>query len=110
MGYNASGSGLVILKNEVPDDVLALLSSAEFLVEDTQNGGLWLTFEYDKYREDDLVVALKKLAPYVDDGEIDFHGDDNSQWKFEFENGRVYYCEGHIEYYRSEWDLYAEEE
>ena len=97
MGYDASGSGQVILRKKVPDEVLALLSSAEFLVEDAPDGGLWLTFDYASYN-DQIEDAMKALAPYVKSGEVQFTGEDAEHWRFFFHNGKVDNQDGTIKY------------
>ena len=100
MGYYANGGGDVTLQSEVPENVLELLSCAGFAVDKASDSGLWLTFEYNKFHEDDTEQALKRLAPYVKDGNVDFSGDDDEHWRYEFEDGKVYYAQGAIEYVR----------
>ena len=107
MGYGAYGGGQVTLRTDelgakvvVPDKVLAQLTLAEFLVEDSPDGGLWLTFEFGTYN-DQIEPAIIALAPYVKAGNVVFHGEDNEHWRFEFENGKLWYANGQIEYKRS---------
>lgn len=99
MGYNAYGSGHVILRKEVPDNVLALLDNrgANFLVEDAPDGGLWLTYEFSSYN-DQIEKSLNALAPYVKSGDVKFTGEDDEHWRFYFENGKVVEQNGEIEY------------
>lgn len=100
MGYNASGDGSVVLKKEVPEEILELLNSSDvgFETEDSPDGGLWLTFYYDKYHEDDVIHALNKLAPYTESGDIEFTGEDDTHWQFHFENGKVEERDGEVVY------------
>ena len=99
MSYNASGSGQIILKKEVPDEVLALLDErgAGFLVEDAPDGGLWLTYQYNSYN-DQIEDGFKALAPYVKSGNVEFTGEDGEHWRFHFENGKVEEQNGEIVY------------
>lgn len=101
MGYCATGSGCLKLKSEVPEDVLALLSweNAGFSeVADSPDGGLWLTHEYEKYHNDDVVYAMNKIAPYVEYGDVEFSGEDDCHWRFHFEDGSVKEQDGEIVY------------
>lgn len=100
MGYNASGSGSVVLKKEVPEEILELLNSSDvgFETEDSPDGGLWLTFYYDRYHEDDVIHALNKLAPYTKSGDIEFTGDDDMHWQFHFYNGKMEERNGEVIY------------
>ena len=112
MSYYANGDGCVDTKTYVPEKVIDILEKVGFDTEEAFDGGLWLTFAYDNYYEDNVIKALKKLAPYVASGEIAFHGEDDSYWKFVFEDGKVFYYNGEMEitYTKSDWDLYKEEE
>ena len=101
MGYYASGSGVLKLKSEVPEDVLALLSweNAGFSeVADSPDGGLWLTFEYSKFHDDDMVHAMNKIAQYVESGDVEFCGEDDSHWRYHFHNGKMEEQGGEIVY------------
>lgn len=101
MGYYASGSGVLKLKSEVPEDVLVLLSweNAGFSeVADSPDGGLWLTFEYSKFHDDDMVHAMNKIAQYVESGDVEFCGEDGSHWRYHFRNGKMEEQGGEIVY------------
>ena len=101
MGYYAHGSGVLKLKSEVPEDVLALLSweNAGFSeVADSPDGGLWLTFEHSKFHDDDMVHAMNKIAQYVESGDVEFCGEDDCHWRFHFCNGKVEEQNGEVEY------------
>ena len=101
MGYYAHGSGVLKLKSEVPEDVLALLSweNAGFSeVADSPDGGLWLTFEHSKFHDDDMVHAMNKIAPYVESGDVEFCGEDDSHWRYHFHDGKMEEQGGEIVY------------
>lgn len=101
MGYYASGSGVLKLKSEVPEDVLALLSweNAGFSeVADSPDGGLWLTFEYSRFHDDDMVHAMNKIAQYVESGDVEFCGEDDSHWRYHFRNGKMEEQSGEVVY------------
>lgn len=99
MSYMAYGGGQVVMKKEVPDNVLALLDNrgAGFLVEDAPDGGLWFTFEFGSYN-DQIDNGFKALAPYVEFGNVEFTGEDSEHWRFHFENGEVEEQSGEITY------------
>lgn len=99
MGYFVNGGGMVISNKEVPEEVLALLVSAEFFVEDSPDGGIWLTFE-DRNFNDQVEESLKALAPYVRIGNVEFTGEDGEHFRYEFDEGKLWYCDGEIVYKR----------
>ncbi len=51
-----------------------------------------------RYYEDEVKDFLAELEPYLNSGEINYSGEDNAFWRFEFRNGEWYYDLGHIEY------------
>ena len=100
MGYYASGNGQVILKDgmKVPAEIIAELGREFSEVADAPDGGLWLTFEYNRYHDDDMTEGLQKLAPFVKSGNVEFIGDDDNRWRFHFWNGNMRYQEGRTVY------------
>lgn len=100
MGYYANGGGTLKLKKDmkVPASILADLGREFSEVADSPDDGLWLTFEYDKYHEDDVTNALRNLAPFVESGNVEFSGDDDEHWRFHFWNGTMRYQYGRLVY------------
>lgn len=94
MGYYANGGGQVWLKDKVPEDVLGMLGKDFSEVADSPDGGLWMTFEYDKYYDDEITESMNKLAPYVKSGNVEFTGEDDCVWRFHFYDGKVRYEAG----------------
>lgn len=99
MSYFANGDGKIIPKEEIPDEILLRLSNAEFLVDDAPDGGIWLTFDNMNYN-DQVEESMKAVAPYVGNGNVEFTGEDGEHWRYEFENGKVFYADGKIVYER----------
>jgi len=100
MGYYANGGGTLKLKKDmtVPASILADLGREFSEVADAPDGGLWLTFEYDKYHDDDVTDALQSLAPFVESGNVDFAGDDDCHWRFRFFDGKMRMQYGRLVY------------
>lgn len=100
MGY-CNANGHVSLKEKVPMSVIDTLINAEFLVEDASDGGLWLTMDEISYEDERIENALKALKEYVEVGDVEFFGiDDCEHWRYEFDNGNLYYAEGEIVFKR----------
>lgn len=91
MGYYANGGGQVVLKDKVPQDVIEILEKDFTEVADSPDGGLWMTFEFDKYYDDEITESMNKLAPYVESGNVEFTGEDDCVWRFHFYDGKVRY-------------------
>ena len=51
-----------------------------------------------KYRDDQIKEFLEILKPYTSAGEIDFVGEDNTLWRYWFEDGVWYEEDGYIRY------------
>lgn len=98
MGYYASYNGYIRFKN-IPDkeimdclyNTLDCYSDKKDLLEVTVDGN-------DKYHEDEIYEVLNKIKPFVKEGELEYHGEDDYHWRFIFkdndwveENGEVYY-------------------
>ncbi len=92
MGYLANGSGsFQIRKNAKIAELEAILDEEDVkncfnefcdvvLVEDV---GFVEVSCYDKYYEDEVLDALYKLAPFVENGsEMRFRGEDDEHWRF----------------------------
>lgn len=99
MSYTAFGGGQLVLIKDIPIKVLTPLDyqHAGFDIELSPDGGLWLTFESNNYN-DQIEPALNALAPYIKSGDINFSGEDNSNWRFHFKDGTVEEQSGEIIY------------
>ena len=97
MSYYASGCGEVILKSEVPEDILALLKESAFMVYPlAHSNGLGIEFDYGKYYDDEANDCMNAIAPYVARGDVEFTGEDG-QFRFHFDDGTV--IEENAEYF-----------
>ena len=100
MGYYATGNGKLILKHgmKIPAEIIAELGREFDKVADAPDGGLWLIHEYGNYHDDDVTEALKKIAPFVAKGNVEFSGDDDIHWRFHFFDGKMRYQDGRLVY------------
>ncbi len=111
MGYYASGSGVVTLKEGVKaEDILSKLKSLDLLSDwdgDIDAGmkfdgketiDFWET--NDHWHEEDTDKVLSFFVPYIESGSANYNGDENCHWRYTFdpetqkwneENGRVDY-------------------
>ena len=107
MGYNAHGSGELLLKRKIPDDIIESFIAFDEAqqyerVEKTGKKIRCLLMEHydDRYWGTDIYKDLEKVEPFVESGSIDFHGEDDCVWRFRFDpvkgeftedNGRISY-------------------
>ena len=88
MGYYANGAGRIILKEKLPAEIEASLDDAfEGVDYDRMNDLVIDVWRDDKYYEDDVTLALNRIAKYTESGEIIFNGEDGSNWRFLFRDG-----------------------
>lgn len=81
MGYYATGDGYLKLKSPLPDDVNYDIFEYHYCTDKD----LSVSF-YDKYYENDVYDFCDEIAPYVEEGAINFVGEDNANWRFVFRN------------------------
>ena len=98
MSYYANGGGVLCLKTTIPDEIGKKLSDIFQDVGDSPDGGLWLTFEFNKYDDDTMRDAMEMVAPYAKSGSVEFCGEDGERWRFYFYDGKVRYENGRTVY------------
>ena len=86
MGYYANGSGNVELRDsEFKEIVKNVLSDTfETFTSGSPNDLTVSVFIDDKYYKDSVLETLEKIAPYISEGEIEYHGEDEAAWRFVF--------------------------
>lgn len=103
MGYSASGSGELILKEnaKISPEQRSKLEEAFSEVDETEEGGkyiLSLCHEYTRYSEDIVLEALDAVKGNIVNGEVQFSGDDDAYWRFIFREGRWVEQDGKVVY------------
>lgn len=98
MGYYASWIGSIKMK-EAPEK--STISDLKYIFDDVYYDSKKKVIElsgHDKYREEDVCVALNLIREITESGEIDYTGEDDSHWRIYFkdgewedESGAVYY-------------------
>lgn len=116
MGYYANGSGFVVtrplslkektklLKEIQATDMKHFESDAFSVVSLSlkgKEGKEVMTIDIDhsdNYHEENVYDFLRKIAPYVETGKIEFDGEAHDNWRFHFRNGKWYEDNGIIIY------------
>ena len=116
MGYYANGSGLVVTRPLSVNEKAKLLKkiqatgignfesdafSVVFLSLEGKEGKEVITIDIehsDNYHEENTYDFLRKIAPYVETGEIEFTGEEHDNWRFHFRNGKWYEDNGIVTY------------
>ena len=90
MGYCATGSGYINLKEKADrDEVNRILLDSTLDYSMSKNSPYIDIYQYDKYCEDCIQDALKEIVPYVEDIQIDFCGEDGCLWCIYMKDGEV---------------------
>ena len=101
MGYYASYEGHMRFNKTPDDNVLNILTDC-FGNHDYDADGLGISvYGDDKYYEDYILEKLHQLEPMLASGEIAYHGEDDTYWRFILKNGAWKEESGTI-YYASE--------
>jgi hypothetical protein len=92
MGYYATGGGLITFKKDADRKAVKKIIKencpCEYDILDSQDDFSVSVCQYDKYYEDDYYDFLKEIAPFTEDGNVEFIGEDSQIWRFFFSNGR----------------------
>lgn len=94
MSYYANGSGTITFKpgtdedkiNEIFDRYYDYQFDGSEVWFDKSVDRLVLDFNHhENYHEEDVNDLLRDLTPFVEGGELNFIGEDNSMWRFRFD-------------------------
>lgn len=98
MGYYASYSGSLKLKENIDqDDKNELYDAFEDLEYDEKTKLLCIS-GHSKYYEDEIETALNYIKNNVEEGSIEFTGEDDCHWRFIFKNGSFTEESGYLMY------------
>ena len=90
MGYYASWGGTLVLRPNTPDNVIKTLYNSFGVKVDENN--YEVDFDgYDKYYEDEWVGKnglLSLVNNYTEECYIEFHGEDNETWCFQYDKDK----------------------
>lgn len=108
MGYYASGAGEFTFDLSKVDvkQIEELLEKSEcgcYFEPYDENSGyedgmVYVCFPYNSYREDLWYDFLESLNGLLEDGQIEFDGDENCNWRFHYRNDKWYEDDGYIAY------------
>lgn len=102
MSWYANGYGSFVPKNGgLPDNIrheLDEMSEFEISTYDHHGDGHWYLSYDGNFHEDYVEEYLNKLAPYVESGEIEMSGEEETHWKYVFKDGGWAEVAGHIMY------------
>ena len=103
MSWYADGYGSFVPKNGgIPENVLQELnemSEFDMSTYNSRDGKAEWYLSYDgNFHEDEALEYLRKLAPYVESGEIEMSGEEETHWKYVFKDGKWVEINGHIVY------------
>ena len=101
MGYYANYEGHMRFKEKLSNEDLRnicdFFNEYEF---DPDNLGISV-WGYEKYYDDAVIEDLNKMKPYISEGSIEYHGDDDTYWRFIL-NDNEWIQEQGLVYYESE--------
>lgn len=99
-----TGSGCVTLKKDakIPERLLSLLAIDFSSVEDSPDCGLWLEHKGKEYYAEEINEDMKRLAHYVQSGNVTFWNDAGIRWRFHFNHGNVERQTGRVVYEASD--------
>ena len=88
MGYVAYGSGSVTLKDEVDMETVLNILNKEDNFGNSDESGMEGVIEvrYDgNWHEEEVREVLTEIIPYITEGCIDYEGDENCYWRYQFD-------------------------
>ena len=106
MGFYATFDAMITVSHSVDKDaIIQKIQDAFETHEVVVSGGtensydLWFG-EYSNYRDDAIYAFLAEIEPYTISGEIEYTGDDNSNWRHVFDSASHEWIEqdGYVAY------------
>jgi hypothetical protein len=92
-------------------DTKAVFAELGFEVRDDENGDLLISCYDNKTGQEDVFFAA--AAPFIEDGDYEWTGEDGTFWLWKFEDGRMFVQQGNRSYGEREEilvaDLHAEQ-
>jgi len=92
-------------------DTKAVFAELGFEVRDDENGDLLISCYDNKTGQEDVFIAA--AAPFIEDGDYEWTGEDGIFWLWKFEDGRMFVQQGNRSYGEREEilvaDLHAEQ-
>ena len=99
MGYIVNAFGYIVMKNK--EDVPAVENIMADSLDFDLNSSNIMTIEvsyYGRYDDNAFSEIIASASPFVKEGKIEFSGEDNEYWKYEFINGEWEEDSGEIIY------------
>ena len=98
MGYSASWDGHIKFKKDITNNII---EECEYVFTELHHDPVNKTLEFygnGKYHDDEVYSFLNRITNITESGEIKFHGEDDTHWRFIFkdnewkeESGKVCY-------------------
>ena len=101
MGYSASWGGYIRFKEE-PSNEIEKKIDKELNVYYKENNTINVGND-GKYHDDEVFSLLNEIKDLVEDGMIEYNGEDHANWRIYFKNGNWLEETGYV-YYESEID------
>ena len=108
MGYQARGGGEIYFDKEkvTPEQIKAILDQNDcgcyidkIDYEDESENEFYVEFDWSHHYRDDLWYDfLELMNGLLECGNIEFIGEDDSLWRFNYRNGKWYEDNGRVEY------------
>lgn len=112
MEYYAHGSGGIIFKEELPEAVFDRIMNKLRKVFEAEGANSWKTtsnssevsyvdiWDNEKYYGDEVKTVLNEVAEMaeIEEGSIEYVGEDDSLWRFIYRDGKWHEENGHVEY------------
>lgn len=98
MSYYANVDAKIRVTTNNIDIVSTIFASHDFSVDFDPSYNAFYYSSYGNYDDDVWDDLAGEIAPYVEEGEIEFCGEDDSHWRFVFRKGRYDYEGAEITY------------
>lgn len=105
MSYYADINVRFKVSKENTDVIFPIIKSHDLKMFFNEEESVFYHSSYDKCDYDNWEHFANEVAPFVEEGEIDFDGDDDAHWRFIFRDGHCDYEDAiltyeHIDHYR----------
>lgn len=98
MSYYADINVRFKVSKENVDVIFPIIKNHEFTMFFNEDESLFHRSTYDKLDYDAWEHFANEVAPFVEEGEIDFDGEDDAHWRFVFRDGKSEYEDAFLTY------------
>lgn len=91
MSYYANVDAKIRVSTNNIDIVSTIFSAHDFTVDFEESDSCFYYEAYDNYHDDEWDAFADEIAPFIEEGAVEFTGEDDTHWRYTFRKGSYTY-------------------